>query len=152
MNFLQNSRHLDEELMIRYAQCSALMPMMQFSAAPWRVLNQANYSICREMARLHVQYGSTIYKLAQNYKDNGEPIIRYLEYCFPHQGLAKITDQFMLGETMMIAPVLDKNAASRKVVFPYGTWSDRSGNRIKGPCEKTISVTLEMLPYFIKEG
>ncbi|MGL5243974.1 MAG: glycoside hydrolase family 31 protein, partial [Sarcina sp.] len=35
-NFLKNSKSLDEELFVRYSQCAAFMPMMQFSAAPWR--------------------------------------------------------------------------------------------------------------------
>ena len=45
LNFLENSSNLDEELFVRYAQCAALMPMMQFSAAPWRVLSKENFEI-----------------------------------------------------------------------------------------------------------
>ena len=33
---------IDQELIVRSAQCQALMPMMQFSVAPWRVLDQAH--------------------------------------------------------------------------------------------------------------
>ena len=33
---------LDRELVVRWAQAAALMPMMQFSAAPWRVLAAAD--------------------------------------------------------------------------------------------------------------
>ena len=33
---------LDEELIVRSCQIHAMMPMMQFSVAPWRILNQKN--------------------------------------------------------------------------------------------------------------
>ena len=36
----QDSSIMDEELIVRSAQVSALMPMMQFSVAPWRVLGK----------------------------------------------------------------------------------------------------------------
>lgn len=71
LNFLQNSYSLDEELVVRYAQCSALMPMMQFSAAPWRILSEENFRLCREAAQLHVRYGGEIYRLAQAYRETG---------------------------------------------------------------------------------
>ena len=44
---------VDQELVVRSAQVHALMPMMQFSVAPWRVLSQENNASCLEMAKLH---------------------------------------------------------------------------------------------------
>ncbi len=151
MNFLQNSDCLDEELVVRYAQCSALMPMMQFSAAPWRILNEDNFSLCRDMALLHVRYGGEIYKLAQDYRRTGEPVIRYMEYVFPHQGYATVTDQFMLGDRLLVAPVQEKGARVRRVIFPAGVWKAADGTRIAGPCEQVISAGLETLPVFTRE-
>ena len=40
LNFQENSENLDEELFIRYAGIACLMPVMQFSAASWRVLKK----------------------------------------------------------------------------------------------------------------
>nr|MDA3928042.1 glycoside hydrolase family 31 protein [Prolixibacteraceae bacterium] len=54
----------DQELMIRSAQVQALMPMMQFSVAPWRVLDEKHLSICREAALLHAKMGDYIVELA----------------------------------------------------------------------------------------
>ena len=111
---------IDEELIVRSAQCSALMPMMQFSVAPWRVLNNENLEICLEMAKLHERMGEEIFALARDAAQNGEPIVRGLEYMYPGNGYAEIKDQFLLGERIMIAPVLDKGAVSRIVVFRKG--------------------------------
>ena len=43
----------DQELIVRSAHCSALMPTMQASVARRRVLSEENLAICREMALLH---------------------------------------------------------------------------------------------------
>jgi hypothetical protein len=51
---------IDEELFVRSAQCSALFPMIQFSAAPWRVLRDAvKIGYCRNAALLHRRFGLT---------------------------------------------------------------------------------------------
>ncbi len=44
---------LDQELIVRSCQVHALMPMMQFSVAPWRILDEKHLAICRDYARLH---------------------------------------------------------------------------------------------------
>ena len=60
-------------------------------------------------------------------KDTGEPIIRHMEYAFPHTGLASVKDQFMLGSDLLVAPVIEKGAAGRKVFVPVGKWTVISG-------------------------
>ena len=59
-------RTIDQELVVRAAQCHALMPMMQYSVAPWRILSQENLAICLEMAALHVEMGEKILELARD--------------------------------------------------------------------------------------
>ena len=76
----------DQQLMIRSAQLQALMPMMQFSVAPWRVLDTMHFRICREAAWLHAKMGGYIYQLAQQAAKDGEPIVRHMEYAFPNAG------------------------------------------------------------------
>ena len=60
---------LDQELIVRSAQCSALMPMMQFSVAPWRVLSEENMAICRDMALLHEKMGPGDSRSGQGFVD-----------------------------------------------------------------------------------
>lgn len=150
MNFLANSDKLDQELFVRYAQCAALMPMMQFSAAPWRVLDQEHFKCCQEAAWIHIKYADYIYQLAQRASETGEPIVRYMAYEFPNQGLEEITDQFMLGERYLIAPVIQKGVISRVVYFPIGSWLGDDGSSVKGPCQRVIDVPLDRLPRYEK--
>ncbi len=139
---------IDQELVVRSAQCHALMPMMQFSVAPWRILSAENLQICKDMAALHVQYGKEILQMARNSAKTGEPIVRNLEYMFPHQGYEKINDQFILGEDIMVAPVLQKGARSRNVVIPQGKWRSDRGEVTRGPKTITVDGPLERLPWF----
>jgi hypothetical protein len=139
---------LDQELIVRSAQCSALMPMMQFSVAPWRVLSKENMALCRDMALLHERVGEEILSLARASARSGEPMVRALEYGYPHQGYAGIKDQFLLGESILVAPVLEKGARSREVVFPEGTWQGDDGSRVTGPCTKEITAPLDRLPWY----
>lgn len=141
---------LDEELIVRFAQCSALFPMIQFSVAPWRVLNQENQKYVYEAQCLHNSLGREIYMLVQQSTVSHKPILRSLEYSYPNQGYARIKDQFLLGENIMAAPVLEKGAVGRKVVFPPGVWLDSQGGRIVGPDERWVSAPLDYLPWYRK--
>ena len=147
LSFL-NLKNVDQELIVRSAECHALMPMMQFSVAPWRVLDRENLNICVNMARLHTDMGRKILELARESAETGEPIVRPLEYQFPGKGYADINDQFMLGSDILVAPVLTKGARSRMVMFPPGKWKGDDGSVVKGPTQKSIEVPLNRLPWY----
>lgn len=138
---------LDEELVVRSAQCSALMPMMQFSVAPWRILNEENLNAVKKAVVLRMKYTPYIMEVARTAAKTGEPIVRSLEYVFPKQGYAGIMDQFILGNKFLITPALDKSK-KRKVIFPKGLWKDEYGKLIKGPIAQIINVPIDRLPVF----
>lgn len=140
---------LDQALIVRSCQVHALMPMMQFSVAPWRILNRENLEICARYAHLHEQMGPYILELARRAAQTGEPIVRNMEYAFPHQGYVKCKDQFMLGDKYLVAPVLTPEN-QRQVQLPKGRWRDDQGKVFKGPQTITIDVPLDRLPYYEK--
>ena len=141
---------LDAELFVRSAQCAALFPMMQFSAAPWRVLDAEHAGCCRAAASLHARLGPEILALAQQAAQSGAPILRALEYEFPQQGYQAIRDQFMLGSAILVAPVIEKGARNRKIIFPPGVWQSEDGETISGPVERTVEAPLARLPWYRK--
>lgn len=146
-----NDAKLDHELFIRWAQASALLPMMQFSAAPWRVLTEEECKLVLSFADLRVQYGDYINRCAKNAAVNGEPIARYMEYQYPNRGYETVVDQFMLGEDMLVAPVLTKGAVSREVYIPDGEWIADDGEHYTGPQKITVDAPLTRLPYFTRK-
>ena len=139
----------DQALIVRSAQVHALMPMMQFSVAPWRILSKENLAIVQRMAKLHAQFGPYIMRYAHQAAKTGEPIVRLMEYQFPHQGFEACKDQFMLGDKYLVAPVVDTRL-EREVRLPKGTWRDDQGKKYKGGKTYKIQVPLERLPYFEK--
>jgi alpha-glucosidase (family GH31 glycosyl hydrolase) len=139
---------LDQELVVRSAQIHALMPMMQFSVAPWRILSKENNEICLKMAQLHQSFGSKIIDLAKQSATSGEPIARAMLYNYPKSNFGEIKDQFMLGSDILVAPIVEKGARKRKVIFPEGTWLGDDGSTVRGPITLGINVPLERLPYY----
>jgi alpha-glucosidase len=143
-----NATSIDEELVVRSAQVHALMPMMQFSAGPWRILSKTNQQICLNMAKLHVAMGEQILTLAKEASKTGEPIVKPMALAFPEGGYEQVNDQFVLGNDIIVAPVVEKGARSRSVVLPQGNWKADDGNSYRGGQTVTIDVPLERLPYF----
>jgi alpha-glucosidase (family GH31 glycosyl hydrolase) len=137
---------VDAELFVRYAQCAALFPMIQFSMSPARVLGDAHLDAVREAVKLHQHLSREIYALATTAARTGEPILRPLAY--HHPGYERITDQFLLGGNILAAPVLEAAAARRTVVLPPGRWVDQNGTRHPGPTTIDIPVTLTSVPWF----
>ena len=90
---------------MRYAQIAALMPVMQFSASPWRVLPEAYFQKVKDALALREKCLPEILKAVENAKATGEPIARSMEFVFPGQGMERVMDQFMVGDALLVAPV-----------------------------------------------
>ena len=143
-----NPEKIDQELIVRSAQTHALMPMMQFSVAPWRILDEKYQKICKDMADLHTAFGSLFLDLARNASRTGEPILRPM--CWKYPGTEEVTDQFMIGDDLIVAPVVSKGTYKRSVFIPEGRWMSDTGEKIKGPTTIETEVPIERLPYFTR--
>lgn len=137
----------DQELIVRSCQIHAFMPMMQFSVAPWRILDQKHLEICRKFARFHETMGAYFLETAKKSSQTGEPMVRHMEYMYPGQGFLNCKDQFMIGDKYMVAPMVTKGT-SRVVKLPFGKWRDDQGKIYKGGRTISIQVPIERLPYF----
>lgn len=149
-DFLGDSE-LDVELIVRYCQVAALMPMMQFSYPVWNLEPRAR-AICRACCELHMAYADYIVELAKHAAATGEPILRAMSYQYPDFG--PVDDQFLLGERVLVAPVLHKGRTSRVVRLPAGTWKyPPTGERFTAEVAREVIVAapLEVLPYFERE-
>ena len=146
-SFLDESK-LDRELVVRSAQVHALMPMMQFSVAPWRILKPDQLDAVKKAVALRMKYTPLIMRLANEAAKTGEPIMKSMEYVFPNQGFADVKDQFMLGDQILVAPLLEKGKTQREVKLPKGIWIADDGKKFKGGNSYTIDVPLDRLPYF----
>ena len=126
------------------------MPMMQFSAAPWRVLTPEECAVCRQFAELHVAFGPYIMEQVHHASATGEPIMRSMEYEFPGCGYEKVNQQFMLGPRYLVAPVTREDD-TKTVYIPAGTWRDDLGETIQGPQVLDLKeIPVGRLPYYEK--
>lgn len=147
--FLDNAK-LDQDLIVRSAQTHALMPMMQFSVAPWRVLDASHWAAVKKSVEIRTQFTPLIMKLMRESAKTGEPIVKHLEFVFPNKGYENVNDQFMLGDNMLVAPLQQKGVSSRNVVLPSGKWKADDGKIYEGNKTINIEVPLDRIPYFEK--
>ncbi len=140
----------DPELFVRSAQVHALSPMMQFSAAPWRMLKGEDLDAVRAAAWTRMKWTPYIVETAKASAKTGEPIMRAMEYEYPGQGYEKVIDQFLIGQKLLVAPQVFKGEKTRTVLLPPGTWRDDRGTTFKGPAKITVDTPISRLPYFEK--
>lgn len=152
-----------EELWIRWLQTCALFPVMwthegsELFFGTKLVFDQSTQTkaMFKKYAKLHVQFFPYMYTLVKEAKEKGIPVARSLYMHYPNDvNTISIKDQFLLGDRVMVAPILDSGAVNRTVYFPAGTWYDFWAGTIAatGPTTISISAPLNHLPIFVKEG
>lgn len=149
-NSFLNTKTIDQELIVRSAQVHALMPMMQFSVAPWRILDDHYLKAVKASIELRKKFTPLILDLAKNAARTGKPIVRNMEYVFPNAGYENIQDQFFLGDSILVAPILKKNQTKRYVWLPNGKWKGFNGKTYNGEKKIEVSVNLATVPFFEK--
>jgi alpha-glucosidase (family GH31 glycosyl hydrolase) len=145
---------VDKELLVRWAQASALMPLIQFSVGPWHFDDEA-VRLAREASQLHLKFAPVILALARQAPKTGEPILAPLWYHAPTDPATHgITDQYMLGPDVVVAPVLTKGASSRNVYLPAGRWRDLADGAVVegGRWLRGHPAPLAVLPVFVRVG
>jgi alpha-glucosidase (family GH31 glycosyl hydrolase) len=114
------------------------------------MLSPAANKIVADAAALHREMSEEIIALVNDAEKTGEPILRNLEYVFPHKGYAAITDEFMLGNDVLVCPVITKGTRSKTVIFPEGTWQGSDSKIYKGASSQEINTPLDSLVWFRK--
>ena len=142
------------ELYIRWLQVNVFMPAMQISYVPW-LYDQEVVEHSLNMTRLHAQYSPLILALARDSQHSGVPINRPVWWLDPtDQTALGLDDQFLLGENLLVAPVLSEAQRSRDVYLPAGLWADGNSpgsDHIEGPTWiYQYEAGLFKLPYFIR--
>ena len=142
---------LDQECFVRSAQVHALCPMMQFSAAPWRVLDAEHFAAVKKAVEIRQKFAPRFVELAKECAVSGEPMLRSMEYQFPGKGYELIKDQFVMGDFLIVAPQVTKDAKVRKVIIPAGEWVGDDGEAYEGPREIVVSTPLDRIPHFVRK-
>ena len=154
------ARNCSPELFARWIQLGAFYPFCRDHSAI-RTRRQEPYQfgpevedIARKYLQLRYRLLPTIYSLFRESFLTGIPLWRPLLLEFPNDFAAgKIEDQFMFGESLMIAPVLQRKAKARRVYLPEGRWTDFwDGREFSGSGFIEVKTGLSDLPIFVREG
>lgn len=145
----------DRELYIRWLELSAFMPAMQFSIPPW-AYDEEVVEIARKFTALHeTLVAPRVLELAGEVLDTGDPIIRPLWWIsWEDEAAHKIDSQFLIGDDLMVAPVLEPGKQERDIYLPAGRWRSYKGEHFdKGPIHLTdYPVDLDEIAYFVWTG
>ncbi|XP_062369726.1 myogenesis-regulating glycosidase-like [Cinclus cinclus] len=156
-NFLPNKTEgaveiPDRELYVRWLELSAFMPSMQFSIPPW-LYDKEVVEIAQKFMELHESLvAPLLLELAGEITDTGDPIIRPIWWISPRdEATHRIDSQFLIGDTLMVAPVLEMGKQERDVYLPAGKWRSYKGELFeKTPMLLTdYPVDLDEVAYFL---
>lgn len=57
----------------------------------------------------------------------------------------------MLGENVLVAPVVERGKREKEIQFPEGTWYGDDGSIVEGPCTRIVCAPLSRLPWYRKK-
>lgn len=144
------------ELFIRWLQANTFMPAIQFSLVPWDYNDGGKTTdISKKFTALHAEYTDVIMAAMNQSVVAGTPVNPPIWWLDPTDEAAlKEDSEFLLGESLLAAPVLEMGATSRDVYLPFGKWVDgNNGKKYTGPVTiKNYSAPLDTLPWFYIEG
>ncbi|TVR79399.1 MAG: DUF5110 domain-containing protein [Rhodospirillales bacterium] len=149
----------DGELLARWYQAQALGPFLRnhncdrVEQYPW-AFGEPWESACREAIRLRYRLMPYLYATFMQAWETGAPVQRPLAYAFQDDPVTwAIEDQFMLGDHLLVAPVLERDARSRTVYLPAGHWHDwHTGAVAVGPAVQAVEAPIKRLPLFVRAG
>ena len=137
-----------DEMFLRHLEIQCLSPMIQFSGSPWRVLSPKAQNVVKKLLSIRERFAPKITALAAECGRTGIPMLRSMDFEFPGRGYELVLDQFMMGEDLLVAPVVDGGVTRRTVVIPEGTWRGDDNSIVIGPKTVEVSAPLDRLPYF----
>ncbi len=153
--------HRTKELQMRWAELAAFNVVFrthegnrpdanhQFHSDPETLAHFAR------MARIFAALFDYRKRLVREASERGWPVVRPLFFHYPEdtRTYAIHFEQFLLGSDILVAPVLDPGAVTKKLYLPKGSWVNLwSGESATGPVELTVSAPLGQPPVFFRAG
>ena len=149
------------ELFLRWIQNGIFQPRFSIHSVntdntvtePWM------YSDLKDDIRKAIEFryrlNPYLYSLTYRAHVTGDPIMEPM--CYAFQNDPKCYDEgvdFMFGDSMLVANVVDKGAKTRKVYLPAGTtfYAFYTRERYEGGQTIEIPVTLSSIPVFVPSG
>ncbi|MCU9612464.1 glycoside hydrolase family 31 protein [Caldibacillus lycopersici] len=148
------------ELLARWTQVGAFTPFFRNHSAigtlrqePW-AFGEKYRDIIKKYIQLRYQWLPQLYSLFAESSRTGLPILRPLVLEYPNDPKTyNLNDQFMIGDNVIVAPILQPSVTDRALYLPEGRWVNYWTDEVlEGGKHQLIHADLDVLPIFIKEG
>lgn len=148
------------ELFVRWFQMAAFMPFFRVHSArgtsprePW-VYGEEVLGICREFMKLRGRIMPYLYTLAWEASQTGAPVNRPIAWLEPENPeLWGVDEVFLLGNDLLIAPVLESGAKLKRIPLTADRWYNFWREDVLDDSDFVESrVTLERMPVLVRGG
>lgn len=146
-----------EDLFVRWSQFGAFSTLTRWhgmgAREPWLLEKKQLPAILK-----YVNLKRSLIPTYKHYESEaikyGWPIMRALALEFLNDKIARnITDQYLIGENILVCPVIENHAKNCQVYLPQGNWIDFDTNEIfKGNQQINVNVDINKMPIYIKEN
>jgi alpha-D-xyloside xylohydrolase len=164
------------ELYLRAVQAAAFVPVMQWHSDPvtnnrcdftgaWQINDRSPWNIAayrkdpkllellRNAFRLHYNLIPYQYNLMLESAETGVSPMRHLSVEFPQdRETYRLDDEFMLGDALLVAPVLQDYISSQTVYLPTGTWYGLFDGKKYQSGKVTVKLNRKYTPVFMREN
>ncbi|MFO7341170.1 MAG: glycoside hydrolase family 31 protein [Bacillaceae bacterium] len=154
------AHHANGELLARWTQAGSFMPFFRNHSAlgtlrqePW-AFGEKYEKIIKKYIELRYRWLPQWYTLFEEAHRKGTPVMRPLVMEYPDdENTYSLFDQFMVGDNVIVAPIMQPAQTVRSVYLPEGNWIHYfTGETFEGGKYHLVEAPLEQMPIFVKQG
>lgn len=150
----------NKQLLIRWVEGNILIPFfrnhstLDTKAQEPYAYDEETLSIYRKYLNIRYDLIPYLYNLAKDMNKKGELMLRPMFYNYPEDiNCIDINDQYMVGDSLMLAPILSQDTYKRIVCFPKGIWIDYlTGKTYKGDKHYIIDMPIGYTGIYVKNN
>ncbi len=148
-----------EELFFRWTTLGAFSPVMRThhgravrTNVQWET-NPATIAHFARWTRFHLQLAAYLWGSSGSFEHDGSPLFRLIALDYPDEAWAWTSiDEYLLGDRILVAPVLEDGQTSRTVQLPAGQWYPMFGGAATSGGEVTAFAPRSEIPAFVPAG
>lgn len=148
------------ELLSRWVQVGCFSPLFRNHSSkgstrqePW-LFGQETLDINRKYIELRYRLLPYLYDMFHETEQSGMPVIRPLVLHYEQdKNTWNMNDEFLFGEQMLVAPVVEQGSVKKLLYLPEGVWYDYdTKERVEGGRYLVKDAPLDVCPIFVKAG
>ena len=148
---------VDPELYVRWLQLGLFSPVMRTHSTRYAepYVYKDLQHILLPIVKARYEWLPYNYALAYENASEGMPLVRPIGMYVSHPELySDVSDEYLWGRDLLVAPVMQQGATSRQVRLPEGTWVDYNNpmQTFEGDTTIIADAPLETIPLYVRGG